>query len=177
MQNRPFVFWKNSVIGKRIDTDWAYGAQCIDLFKSYCNNLLGYKMVKTGSAKEAYNNKYGCFDSSREKIVGDHNYMQWDVIFSTNGDNWHVAVISKIVSPFVYVIEQNGSGKNSGSWIGENAIREHKYPMSFFAGVWRCKKIFTNLQLERSFVENKIKTMPWDTSSQLQYKNSLRYQS
>lgn len=56
----------------------------------------------------------------------------------------------------VYVLEQNGSGKNSGSGLGANAIRIQAYNFSFYDTILRCKKTFDNLVLEREFVNEKI---------------------
>ena len=56
----------------------------------------------------------------------------------------------------VYVLEQNGSGKDSGSGLGTNAIRIPPFNLSFYDTILRCKKIFDNLVLEREFVAEKI---------------------
>jgi hypothetical protein len=56
----------------------------------------------------------------------------------------------------VYVLEQNGSGKDSGSGLGANAIRIQPYRLDFYDTVLRCKKVFDNLVLEREFVAKKI---------------------
>lgn len=95
--------------------------------------------------------------------------MQWDIIFATKWTYWHVAIVDHIADGKIYVLEQNGSGKNSGSGLGANAIRVKGYPFSFWAGVWRCKKIFDNLQIERAYCDSK------GTPEALEYKQTLRY--
>lgn len=85
--------------------------------------------------------------------------MQGDIIISSHGQYGHVAVVDHILNGKVYVLEQNGSGKNSGSGIWANAIRIQAYRLDFYDTVLRCKKIFDNLVLEREFVAEKLKKL------------------
>ena len=41
--------------------------------------------------------------------------MQGDIIFSLNGPTGHVAIVDRIVNGQIQVLEQNGSGQNSGN--------------------------------------------------------------
>lgn len=82
--------------------------------------------------------------------------MQGDIIIRSQGQYGHVAVVDHILNGKVYVLEQNGSGKDSGSGLGANAIRIQAYRLDFYDTVLRCKKIFDNLVLEREFVAEKI---------------------
>jgi len=59
----------------------------------------------------------------------------------------------------VYVLEQNGSGKDSGSGLGANSIRIQAYNLSFYDTILRRKKTFDNLVLEREFVAEKIEKL------------------
>ena len=96
------------------------------------------------------------FFTNREKIKGTKNLMQGDIIISSHGQYGHVAIVDHILNGKVYVLEQNGSGKDSGSGLGANAIRIQPYNLSFYDTILRCKKIFDNLLLEREFVAKKI---------------------
>nr|DAF40111.1 MAG TPA: CHAP domain protein [Bacteriophage sp.] len=96
------------------------------------------------------------FFTNREKIKGTKNLMQGDIIICSHGQYGHVAIVDHVLNGKVYVLEQNGSGKNSGSGLGANAIRIQPYNLSFYDTVLRCKKIFDNLVLEREFVAKKI---------------------
>lgn len=99
------------------------------------------------------------FFSSWEKIKGMNNIMQGDIIISSHGQYGHVAIVDHVLNGKVYVLEQNGSGKNSGSGLGANAIRIQPYNLSFYDTILRCKKIFDNLVLEREFVAKKLKKL------------------
>ena len=96
------------------------------------------------------------FFANWEKIKGMKNLMQGDIIIRSQGQYGHVAIVDHVLNGKVYVLEQNGSGKNSGSGLGENAIRIQAYNLSFYDTILRCKKIFDNLVLEREFVAEKI---------------------
>ena len=85
--------------------------------------------------------------------------MQGDIIIRSQGKYGHVAVVDHILNGKVYVLEQNGSGKDSGSGLGANAIRIQPYRLNFYDTVLRCKKIFGNLVLERKFVAEKLKKL------------------
>lgn len=157
MANRPYKNFVQKRRGKRVDYDGAYWFQCADLAKLYIDEGLEFgKIGALGNAKDMPNNP---FFSSWEKIKGTKNLMQGDIIIRSLGKYWHVAVVDHILNGKVYVLEQNGSGKDSGSGLGANAIRIQPYRLDFYDTVLRCKKIFDNLVLEREFVAEKLKKL------------------
>ena len=157
MANRPYKNFVQKRRGKRVDYDGAYWFQCADLAKLYIDEGLEFgKIGALGNAKDMPNNP---FFSSWEKIKGTKNLMQGDIIIRSQGKYWHVAVVDHILNGKVYVLEQNWSGKDSGSGLGANAIRIQPYNLSFYDTILRCKKIFDNLVLEREFVAEKLKKL------------------
>ena len=183
---RPRLKFKETWLGKRIDYDGVYNFQCVDLAKLYLERLGFWKIWKLGNAKQVP--QASLFTTGREKIVGTNDLMQGDIIIKTQGKYGHIAIVDRIVWGFVYVLEQNGSGKNSGSGEGENAIRLKGYPFGFYDMVLRCKKIFDNLQEERRHIEEKLlerqEAVKADPESNLlkaklistqDYQNSIRY--
>jgi len=168
MSNRPYVNYKDSVIEKKVDFDKWLWYQCIDLFKDYMDKVIGKRITKSWSAKQVRNNTYKLFDKNRMQIKGTEDLMQWDIIVSSKWKYWHIGIVDRYVDWKIYVLEQNWSWKNSWSWTGDNAIRIQPYDTSFWAGVWRCEKIFENLQLEREYIENR-KIITED------YRESIRY--
>ena len=157
MANRPYKNFVQKRRGKRADYDKQYDYQCTDLAKQYIDEVLGIKKIwPLWNAKNMPNNP---FFSSWEKIKGMNNIMQGDIIISSHGQYGHVAIVDHVLNGKVYVLEQNGSGKNSGSGLGANAIRIQPYNLSFYDTILRCKKIFDNLVLEREFVSEKLKKL------------------
>lgn len=170
---RPHKEFVQKRLGKRVDYDRAYGFQCVDLAKQYISEALEFgKIGALGNAKDMPNNP---FFSSWEKIKGMNNIMQGDIIISSHGQYGHVAIVDHVLNGKVYVLEQNGSGKNSGSGLGANAIRIQAYNLSFYDTVLRCKKTFDNLVLEREFVAEKLKKLEGVEGQESEIKNTREY--
>lgn len=173
MENRPYKNFAKKRLRKRVDYDKQYDYQCTDLAKQYISEGLEFgKIGALGNAKDMPNNP---FFSSREKIKGTKNLMQGDIIISSHGQYGHVAVVDHILNGKVYVLEQNGSGKDSGSGLGENAIRIQPYNLSFYDTILRCKKIFDNLVLEREFVAEKLKKLEGVEGQENEIRNTKEY--
>ncbi len=173
MANRPYKNFVQKRRGKRVDYDGAYWFQCADLAKLYIDEGLEFgKIGALGNAKDMPNNP---FFSSWEKIKGTKNLMQGDIIIRSQGKYWHVAVVDHILNGKVYVLEQNGSGKDSGSGLGANAIRIQPYRLDFYDTVLRCKKIFDNLVLEREFANAKIEKLSKEWGQEAEIRNTREY--
>lgn len=183
---RPFNTFRDKRLWKRVDYDWVYWYQCVDFAKFYIDTCLWlWRVGRLGNAKDTPN---APFFADWEKIQGTNDLMQGDIIVRTRDKYWHIAIVDRIVWDKIYVLEQNGSGKNSGSGEGENAIRLKGYSFQFYDMVLRCKKIFENLQEERRYIEEKLlerqEAVRADPESNLlkaklistqDYQNSIRY--
>lgn len=170
---RPHKEFAIKWLWKRVDYDWAYKYQCTDVVKQYMEETL--KLWKIGALWNAKNMPDNKFFQSREHL-GMDNLMQWDIIVRTRGRYGHVAIVDHIANGKVYVLEQNGSGKNSGSGLGENAIRIKGYPLAWYDIVLRCQKIFENLQAERKFVAEKIARLQAEIKLTEGYIKTTRWQ-
>ena len=99
--------WMNSVNGKTIDIDLAYGGQCWDLWSSYAQYVYGIPVADTntvdGYAASVYTARY---DSSRAlqnafaKESADYTPTYGDVAFWNGAGMNHVAI----------VVRDNGNG-------------------------------------------------------------------
>lgn len=173
MANRPYKNFAQKRLGKRVDYDKQYDYQCTDLAKQYIDEVLGRKKIwPLWNAKNMPNNP---FFSSREKIKGTKNLMQGDIIIRSQGQYGHVAIVDHVLNGKVYVLEQNGSGKDSGSGLGANSIRIQPYNLSFYDTILRCKKIFDNLVLEREFVAEKIARLGKEWGQEAEIRNTKEY--
>lgn len=151
--NRPYVDFKNKWLGKRIDYDKTYGYQCVDLIKQYADEVL--KMWKIWAIGNAKNVPSTLVKKGFSKLWVS-SLMQWDIIVRTRWTYGHIAIVDRILNWKVYVLEQNGSWKNSSSWIGENAIRVKDYSISWFDVILRNERIIRNCENELRVVEEKI---------------------
>ena len=173
MGNRPYKNFAQKRLGKRVDYDGSYGFQCVDLAKQYISEALEFgKIGALGNAKDMPKSP---FFANREKIKGMKNLMQGDIIIRSKGEYGHVAVVDHVLNGKVYVLEQNGSGKDSGSGLGANSIRIQAYRLDFYDTILRCKKIFDNLVLEREFVAEKIARLEKEWGQEAEIRNTKEY--
>lgn len=172
---RPYTDFHNEWLGKRIDYDWSFWFQCVDLAKLYLDKVVGlWKIGSLGDAKNVAKNRL--FAKGWEILKWTDDLMQWDIIIRTKGKYGHIAIVDHIAGGKVYVLEQNGSWKSSWSWIWPNAIRVQDYSLSFYDTVLRCRKIFENLQGERTFVAEKVRKLQEEISITNEYIATTRYQ-
>lgn len=113
--------------GKKIDYDGRYGAQCVDVFRQYCKDVL--KIPHTGGvvgAAELYT-KYEAMPKEQQyfKCIPYTAGMQPEagdvVIFGATKTNpyGHVALVLDSSSEEIAVFEQDGfkqDGAHVGSW-------------------------------------------------------------
>ena len=170
---RPYKDFAKKRLWKRVDYDGSYGFQCADLAKQYISEALEFG--KIGALWNAKDMPKSPFFANREKIKGTKNLMQGDIIIRSQGKYWHVAVVDHVLNGKVYVLEQNGSGKDSGSGLGANSIRIQPYNLSFYDTILRCKKIFDNLVLERKFVAEKIARLEKEWGQEGEIRNTKEY--
>ena len=99
--------WINSVNGKTIDMDDAYGGQCWDLWSSYARNVYGIPAADTntvdGYAASVYTARYDrsrALQNAFTKESANHTPTYGDVAFWKRSGMNHVAI----------VIKDNGNG-------------------------------------------------------------------
>ena len=170
---RPYKEFVKKRLGKRVDYDKQYDYQCADLAKQYISEALEFG--KIGALWNAKDMPKSPFFANWEKIKGMNNLMQGDIIIRSQGQYGHVAIVDHVLNGKVYVLEQNGSGKDSGSGLGANSIRIQPYRLDFYDTVLRCKKIFDNLVLERKFVAKKIARLEKEWGQENEIRNTREY--
>lgn len=99
--------WINSVNGKTIDMDGAYGGQCWDLWSSYARNVYGIPVADTntvdGYAASVYTQRYDrskALQNAFTKESANYTPVYGDVAFWKRKGMNHVAI----------VIKDNGNG-------------------------------------------------------------------
>lgn len=171
MTNRPYVDFKNKWLGKRIDYDRAYWYQCVDLIKQYLDEVLWFPRV--GAIGNAKNVPSTLIKKGFSKLWVS-SLMQWDIIVRTRWSYGHIAIIDHILNWRIYVLEQNGSWKNSWNGVGENAIRVKDYSISWFDVVLRNERIIKNYENELRVVEEKVKEYEGRIRVTREYGESLK---
>ena len=99
--------WINSVNGKTVDMDGAYGGQCWDLWSSYAHNVYGIPVADTntvdGYAASVYTQRYDrskALQNAFTKESANYTPVYGDVAFWKRKGMNHVAI----------VIKNNGNG-------------------------------------------------------------------
>lgn len=99
--------WMNTVNGKIIDMDGAYGGQCWDLWSSYARNVYGIPAADTntvdGYAASVYTTRYDrsqALQNAFTREAGNYTPVYGDVAFWNGNSMNHVAI----------VVRDNGNG-------------------------------------------------------------------
>lgn len=171
--NRPYTEFRDKRLWHKIDYDWSYWYQCTDLVKQYLDECLGMgKISALWNANQIPNN---LVKKWFVKIDPNKSVIQWDIIVRTKGSLWHIAIVDRIIGNCVYVLEQNGSGKNSWSWEWQNAIRIQTYDKSWYQTILRNEDIIKNFNKELKYVNDKLDERERLLKTTIDYKNSLKY--
>lgn len=104
----------NKYIKTKVDFDKAYGAQCVDLFRQYCNDVL--QIPHTGAvegAKDLFINYYALPKEQKyfDIIANVYDVKVGDVAVwgQTNNNKFgHVAIIVGMIENNFLVFEQDG---------------------------------------------------------------------
>ena len=108
-------------LGKKIDFDGVYGAQCVDLFRQYSKECLGISehtgsCSTSGGAKDLFldynkmplEKKYFSRETKKSMIQGD--VLIWD--HTDKNQYGHVAIYLGKLNNSLIVFEQNGFTQN-----------------------------------------------------------------
>ena len=170
---RPYKEFKEKRLWKRIDYDKTYGYQCVDLIKQYADEVLHLgKIWAIWNANKVLQS--ALFKSFSKLKVND--LMQWDIIVRTRWKYGHIAIVDHIREWRVYVLEQNGSGKNSWNGLWENAIRVKDYSINWYDVVLRNKTIIKNYENELKVIDEKIKEYNNNLKNTREYWESIKYE-
>lgn len=125
------VNWATAQVGKSIDFDGYYGAQCVDLIQAYYA-FLGEKSPSI----TAYKYSTVSLPSGWTRIKYYSGFVPqpgdiavWTYTTSSNG---HAAIVTSATSSRMYVVEQNGS-------TGKTRAHSYNYYYGTFYGVIRPK--------------------------------------
>ena len=132
---------------KFVDYDKAFGAQCVDVPKSYCKEVFWFEMWPVGwHAKNT--SMARTFRNSplwRELSWNDGiNMRKWDILVSAptwKNKSWHIWVIDSVSPKWYVLIEQNtlwwGAKFIKGNEIRKRLVLRGKPPiLRYFRFVW-----------------------------------------
>lgn len=120
-----YVNFKAKWLGKSMNYDGSYGAQCVDLIYQYVFEEYGARPVKWGNAIDFARNPnpnfLALFRETSSPSQGDIVVFN-SVDSASNHKNGHIGIVDGISGTNVNTLEQNGS-TGTGSGTGGNAVR------------------------------------------------------
>jgi len=132
-----YLRYKREHLWKYIDADWKYGFQCMDLIRSYCEEVFWFNMWVTAQARDVNNTH--TLPWRKKLIIWKDDFKKWDIITLDLWKYWHIWIVDKTDTTGVYVLEQNWSGKWSWQMIPWNEIRIKKYKRWKIINCFRAK--------------------------------------
>lgn len=97
-------------MGKKVDFDGSHGAQCVDLYRQYCNDVLGVSQSPPVEGAKDIIDKPGKLSVTRDSALAD--YSRGDVLIwgATKSNPYgHVAILVAIYNTkYFVVLEQDG---------------------------------------------------------------------
>lgn len=115
-----FNEWKNQAIGRHIDVDGYYGAQCVDVYLDYIQKVIG---VQNWSLVSGYGDAAALYPKANQAYLTKFDPsgipQKGDIIFygptATNSAG-HVAIVDSADSSGVTCIEQDGFNPNGSCY-------------------------------------------------------------
>lgn len=113
--------------GKQVDYDKVFGAQCVDLFRQYCKDVLGIPhtgaCATSGGAKDLYTDyskmplekKY--FIRLSKSAVPAYGYVAVWGSTPTNSYGHVALVVCKLSATSLLVFEQNGIAQDGAKFV------------------------------------------------------------
>ena len=132
------VAWANEQIGKSIDYDGSYGAQCVDLIQAYYD-LFGYRNYSGGNAIDFATKslpsgwtriKYGSIKDAKPGDIAvwkaNNKYYTSPGWWESTGVYGHIGIIVDVSSTELTIVHQNhlGSGKVQKSTYSTSCCSE-----------------------------------------------------
>ncbi|MCM1218934.1 MAG: CHAP domain-containing protein [Lachnospiraceae bacterium] len=114
-------------IKTRVDFDGAYGAQCVDLFRQYCKDVLGIPHTGAVAGAKDLVERYGDLPKEREHfalIKDRRNALRGDAAVwgATKGNPYgHVAIVLEARPDVLTVFEQDGF-EQDGAKLAERSM-------------------------------------------------------
>lgn len=133
--------FKNRWLGRRIDYDYVYAYQCVDLILIYIKEEFGLATGVWGNAIDYWTRPSAPL-LSKFSLVSGSNAQQGDIVVLNGlaGNPYgHIGICESVTSTTINILEQNGAGSATGT--GRDAISVRGIPKSRVAGLLRPKAV------------------------------------
>lgn len=177
-----YIDFKNKYLSSRVDADWWFGYQCVDLAKQYSKEVFGISLWRTWHAQDRFRNEKDWVNFKKISYSAWKIPPTWAIIFWAYWSYWHVAIVDEATATSLTILEQNWIGDNPNTqqneawdWIWWNAIRTRKTwynnVIGWFVDLQISKKIDQimkwNSDLWNTTEDNEIKKIMNQTNTEL----------
>jgi hypothetical protein len=119
-------------LGKKVDFDKAYGAQCVDLYRQYCQDVLG---MPASEGVEGAKHLWECYDKTNvqkkylQRVSNTKDFVpeQGDIVIYGDGRFGHVAIVLFANESRMIVFEQDGYAQDGA----KPAMRNYNNVLGF----------------------------------------------
>ena len=96
--------------GKKVDFDGKYGAQCVDLYRAYCRDVLDIQQTPAVAGAKDIITKPGVLEVTRDSALADYSrgdILVWDA--TSSNKYGHVAILVAVYNTKYFIVfEQDG---------------------------------------------------------------------
>lgn len=102
--------------GKKVDFDGRFGAQCVDLYRQYCADVLQIPQTPgVEGAKDLIKNS-GCLKITKDSVLADYSVgdvLIWDK--SQTNQYGHVAILIAVYNTKYFIVFEQDGFKQDGA--------------------------------------------------------------
>lgn len=102
--------------GKKVDFDGKYGAQCVDLYRAYCHDVLDIQQTPAVAGAKDIITKPGVLEVTRDSALADYSrgdILVWD---ATNSNKYgHVAILVAVYNTKYFIVFEQDGFKQDGA--------------------------------------------------------------
>jgi len=102
--------------GKKVDFDGKYGAQCVDLYRAYCRDVLDIQQTPAVAGAKDIITKPGVLEVTRDSALADYSrgdILVWD---ATNSNKYgHVAILVAVYNTKYFIVFEQDGFKQDGA--------------------------------------------------------------
>ena len=102
--------------GKKVDFDGKYGAQCVDLYRAYCRDVLDVQQTPAVAGAKDIITKPGVLEVTRDSALADYSrgdVLVWDA--TSSNKYGHVAILVAVYNTKDFIVFEQDGFKQDGA--------------------------------------------------------------
>lgn len=102
--------------GKKVDFDGEYGAQCVDLYRAYCRDVLDIQQTPAVAGAKDIITKPGVLEVTRDSALADYSrgdVLVWDA--TSSNKYGHVAILVAVYNTKYFIVFEQDGFKQDGA--------------------------------------------------------------